>query len=231
MRACVWRVGGLQVRELRKRSSCLPDDYLVVFAGEWKQAAAGAERAMGAPASGPTTAAAAAAALPAAEAWPAWALIAASAKQTPLLAGGCALMNRPALHGCRSCSCHSCRSKDIAWRGVPVVGAHTHAWHAVCLAPLLTSHAAVTGDMITEEALPTYMAMLNTLDGVRDETGAAPTPWAQWTRLWTAEENRHGDLMSKYIYLTGRCVRSSRGSSSEPGSQPAGVQVSVLVAL
>lgn len=60
------------------------------------------------------------------------------------------------------------------------------------------------GDMITEEALPTYMAMLNTLDGVRDETGASPTPWAQWTRLWTAEENRHGDLMSKYIYLTGR---------------------------
>lgn len=60
------------------------------------------------------------------------------------------------------------------------------------------------GDMITEEALPTYMAMLNTLDGVRDETGASPTPWAKWTRLWTAEENRHGDLMNKYIYLTGR---------------------------
>ena len=35
------------------------------------------------------------------------------------------------------------------------------------------------GDLITEEALPTYMAMLNTLDGVRDETGAAPTPWAR----------------------------------------------------
>ena len=30
---------------------------------------------------------------------------------------------------------------------------------------------ALVGDMITEEALPTYMAMLNTLDGVRDETG------------------------------------------------------------
>lgn len=28
----------------------------------------------------------------------------------------------------------------------------------------------LTGDLITEEALPTYMAMLNTLDGVRDET-------------------------------------------------------------
>ncbi|WIA20090.1 hypothetical protein OEZ85_005949 [Tetradesmus obliquus] len=60
------------------------------------------------------------------------------------------------------------------------------------------------GDMITEEALPTYMAMLNTLDGVRDETGASPTPWGQWTRMWVAEENRHGDLMNKYMYLTGR---------------------------
>jgi hypothetical protein len=58
--------------------------------------------------------------------------------------------------------------------------------------------------MITEEALPTYMAMLNTLDGVRDETGAAATPWAKWTREWTAEENRHGDVMNKYMYLTGR---------------------------
>lgn len=64
--------------------------------------------------------------------------------------------------------------------------------------------------MITEEALPTYMAMLNTLDGVRDETGASQTPWAKWTREWTAEENRHGDVMNKYMYLTGRwglCLR------------------------
>lgn len=60
------------------------------------------------------------------------------------------------------------------------------------------------GDMITEEALPTYMTMLNTLDGVRDETGASDTPWANWTRAWTAEENRHGDVMNKYMYLTGR---------------------------
>jgi len=60
------------------------------------------------------------------------------------------------------------------------------------------------GDMVTEEALPTYMTMLNTLDGVRDETGASKTPWATWTREWTAEENRHGDVMNKYMYLTGR---------------------------
>ena len=26
----------------------------------------------------------------------------------------------------------------------------------------------------------------------------------RWNRQWTAEENRHGDLMNKYCYLTGR---------------------------
>uniref|UniRef100_A0A822XYU4 Stearoyl-[acyl-carrier-protein] 9-desaturase, chloroplastic-like n=1 Tax=Nelumbo nucifera TaxID=4432 RepID=A0A822XYU4_NELNU len=62
----------------------------------------------------------------------------------------------------------------------------------------------LVGDMITEEALPTYQTMLNTLDGVRDETGASLTSWAVWTRAWTAEENRHGDLLNKYLYLTGR---------------------------
>ena len=52
----------------------------------------------------------------------------------------------------------------------------------------------LVGDMITEEGLPTYMTMLNTLDGVRDETGASDSPWAKWTRAWTAEENRHGAI-------------------------------------
>ncbi|KAG9440795.1 hypothetical protein H6P81_020960 [Aristolochia fimbriata] len=57
----------------------------------------------------------------------------------------------------------------------------------------------LVGDMITEEALPTYQTMLNTFDGIRDETGGSFTPWAIWTRAWTAEENRHGDLLNKYI--------------------------------
>jgi acyl-[acyl-carrier-protein] desaturase len=35
------------------------------------------------------------------------------------------------------------------------------------------------GDMVTEEALPTYMNMLNTLEGVRDETGASPSAWSR----------------------------------------------------
>lgn len=63
--------------------------------------------------------------------------------------------------------------------------------------------------MITEEGLPTYMTMLNTLDGVRDETGASSSPWAKWTRMWTAEENRHGEntcVTALYIRLL--CLRS-----------------------
>lgn len=62
----------------------------------------------------------------------------------------------------------------------------------------------LVGDMITEDALPTYQTMINTLDGVRDETGASMSPWASWTRAWTAEENRHGDLLRTYLYLSGR---------------------------
>eukprot|EP00253_Pinus_taeda_P019500 PITA_19500 len=62
----------------------------------------------------------------------------------------------------------------------------------------------LVGDMITEEALPTYQTQINSFDGVRDETGASLTSWATWTRMWTAEENRHGDLLHKYLYLSGR---------------------------
>ena len=62
----------------------------------------------------------------------------------------------------------------------------------------------LVGDMITEDALPTYQTMINTLEGVRDETGAGSSSWALWTRGWTAEENRHGDLLRSYLYLSGR---------------------------
>jgi len=60
------------------------------------------------------------------------------------------------------------------------------------------------GDMVTEEALPTYQTWLNRLHGITDVTGASRTPWARWSRGWTAEENRHGDLLNRYLYLTGR---------------------------
>ncbi|MBI1803072.1 MAG: acyl-ACP desaturase [Ignavibacteriae bacterium] len=62
----------------------------------------------------------------------------------------------------------------------------------------------LVGDMVTEEALPTYQTFLNRLHGLTDPTGASESPWAQWSRGWTAEENRHGDLLNRYLYLSGR---------------------------
>jgi len=61
------------------------------------------------------------------------------------------------------------------------------------------------GDMVTEEALPTYQTLLNTFEGCDDPTGTTETAWARWSRGWTSEENRHGDLLNKYLYLGGRC--------------------------
>ena len=62
----------------------------------------------------------------------------------------------------------------------------------------------LVGDAITEEALPSYQTMINRHPGLTDETGASDDPWARWTRGWTAEENRHGELLSRYLYLSGR---------------------------
>lgn len=85
------------------------------------------------------------------------------------------------------------------------------------------------GDMVTEEALPTYASkpmraslfaptsptlpfrarryqtLLNTFEGCNDPDGNTDSPWARWSRGWTSEENRHGDLLNRYLYLTGRC--------------------------
>ncbi len=62
----------------------------------------------------------------------------------------------------------------------------------------------LVGNAITEEALPSYQTMTNRHGGVSDQTGASEDPWARWTRGWTAEENRHGVLLSAYLYLSGR---------------------------
>jgi acyl-[acyl-carrier-protein] desaturase len=88
----------------------------------------------------------------------------------------------------------------------------------------------LVGDMITEEALPSYQTMLNRFDGVEDDTGISESPWAKWSRGWTAEENRHGDLLNRYLTLIGRVnMRSievtihnllARGFSTGTGSDP-----------
>ncbi len=61
--------------------------------------------------------------------------------------------------------------------------------------------AVLIGDTITEEALPTYESWLMDLDGINQEKKSG---WSQWIRAWTAEENRHGDALNKYLYLSGR---------------------------
>jgi len=60
------------------------------------------------------------------------------------------------------------------------------------------------GDMVTEEALPTYQTLLNTFEGCDDPIGTTDSAWARWSRGWTSEENRHGDLLHKYLYLSGK---------------------------
>ena len=60
----------------------------------------------------------------------------------------------------------------------------------------------LVGDMVTEEALPSYSVSLNQI--AEEKLGDTPRPWAKWLRGWTAEENRHGDLLNAYLRLTGR---------------------------
>ena len=63
---------------------------------------------------------------------------------------------------------------------------------------------SLVGNMITEEALPSYQTYFNLIVNTeRDLT--SPNAWVRWSRAWTAEENRHGDLLNKYLYLSGRC--------------------------
>ncbi|WP_019987649.1 acyl-ACP desaturase [Rudanella lutea] len=61
--------------------------------------------------------------------------------------------------------------------------------------------AVLVGDTITEEALPTYESWLVDMIGVEQEKADG---WMRWIRAWTAEENRHGDLLNKFLYLSGR---------------------------
>ncbi|RYJ37975.1 Acyl-ACP desaturase [Flavobacterium anhuiense] len=62
----------------------------------------------------------------------------------------------------------------------------------------------LVGDTITEEALPTYESWLMDVEGIDQTVEGQGNGWAKWVRQWTGEENRHGDLLNKYLYLSGR---------------------------
>ncbi len=67
----------------------------------------------------------------------------------------------------------------------------------------------LVGNVVTEEALPSYQTALNRFDGMTDRTGVETHAWARWSRGWTAEEKRHGDVSRGYLLLSGRVdVRS-----------------------
>lgn len=61
----------------------------------------------------------------------------------------------------------------------------------------------LVGDTITEEALPTYESWLMDVEGINQVEGKGNV-WSKWVRHWTGEENRHGDVLNKYLYLSGR---------------------------
>ncbi|OAY63459.1 Stearoyl-(acyl-carrier-protein) 9-desaturase, chloroplastic [Ananas comosus] len=80
-------------------------------------------------------------------------------------------------------------------------------------------YVCLVGNMVTEEALPMYQSMANRFDGANDETGASATSWAQWNRGWSAEENRHGDVLTRYLYLSGRLdMRQERATFVSHGN-------------
>ncbi len=58
------------------------------------------------------------------------------------------------------------------------------------------------GDTITEEALPSYETWIHNIDGINMIKD--PLGWTKWVKGWTAEENRHGDLLNRYLYLSGK---------------------------
>jgi acyl-[acyl-carrier-protein] desaturase len=61
--------------------------------------------------------------------------------------------------------------------------------------------AVLVADTITEEALPTYETWLAGVNGIDQHNNNG---WMKWLRGWTAEENRHGDVLNRYLYLCGR---------------------------
>jgi len=62
----------------------------------------------------------------------------------------------------------------------------------------------LVANMITEEALPSYHAWLCNLEDGFDKSGIGSNGIANWIRGWVAEEKRHGDVLARYLFATGR---------------------------
>jgi acyl-[acyl-carrier-protein] desaturase len=103
---------------------------------------------------------------------------------------------------------------DDCWQPsdlLPVMGSETWRDEVESLrgeAARLTDEMIVVlaGNIVTEEALPSYLAAINRdhVGGAAGTSGTDSHAWARWSRQWTAEEKRHGDVTRTYLYLTGR---------------------------
>ena len=70
---------------------------------------------------------------------------------------------------------------------------------------------SLVGNMITEEALPSYQTYFNMLAGVNEEGSlTSEKGWVKWTKAWTAEENRPWRLV-KQIPVPIRKGRHEKG--------------------
>uniref|UniRef100_A0A0D9X5A3 Acyl-[acyl-carrier-protein] desaturase n=1 Tax=Leersia perrieri TaxID=77586 RepID=A0A0D9X5A3_9ORYZ len=107
------------------------------------------------------------------------------------------------------------KSPEDAWQPSDMVpdpaALGAEGFHAACVelreraAAVPDEHlVCLVGNMVTEEALPTYQSVVNRFESARDVTGSDGTAWARWVRGWSAEENRHGDVLNRYMYLSGR---------------------------
>src|SRR6478609_3451189 len=72
--------------------------------------------------------------------------------------------------------------------------------------------AVLIGDTITEEVLPTYESWLSIIEPRNEDREGG---WNQWVRAWTSEENRHGDVLDKYLYLSGRVNMKEMENSTQ----------------
>lgn len=62
----------------------------------------------------------------------------------------------------------------------------------------------LVANMVTEEALPSYHTWLSNLESGFDRSGVGEGGLATWIRGWVAEEKRHGDVLARYLFATGR---------------------------
>ncbi len=69
------------------------------------------------------------------------------------------------------------------------------------------------GDTITEEALPSYETWIHNIDGI--DMVNDPYGWSTWVKGWSAEENRHGDLLNRYLYLSGKVNMHAMETSTQ----------------